>query len=192
MSNWFIIRCTSGQEGRAERYLERMGYPHGWHPERKVRLSEAVYQRLLQSWKKLDTAARSRKPDRYRKKPYVYGYVFLPAEEVAIYGINGHHPRVWMEVLCVDGKPYRLKDSHMAAMKEVPDRVQTIVDEAERAARAAWEAKRPAIGKRAKIVSGIFEGQEGVVKAIAEGEVEIDIGALIGRVKVSETLLETT
>jgi hypothetical protein len=34
--------------------------------------------------------------------------------------------------------------------------------------------------------------KKAVVKAIAEGEVEIDIGALMGHVKVSETLLETT
>lgn len=189
MTTWHIIRCTSGQEGRAERYLERMGYPHGWHPVRKVRLSEAVYKRLIRAWEKLGTKAASRKPERHRTQPFVHGYVFLPAETVSPFQINGHHPGVWMEVLAVDGAPYRLTDTDMAKMKDVPDRVQEIVAEAERAARAAWEAKRPKVGLKARITAGVFAGSEGEVISITHGQAEIDIGMILGRVKVAETML---
>lgn len=190
MTTWRIVRCTSGQEGRAERYLERMGYPHGWHPIRKVRISEAVYQRLLSGWKRLGKKATSRKPDRYRKKPYVHGYVFIPAEKIEPYRINGHHPGFWMEVLCVDGRPYELTDANMAQMKEVPDRVKELVEAAERAAHAAWLAKRPVVGGTAKITSGAFEGKSGQVVSINQGQVQIDVGALLGMIKVDETKVE--
>lgn len=187
---WHIIRCSSGQEGRAERYLERMGYPNGWHPTEKVRLSEAIYQRMVQAAKKLPAWAQSRKPSRYKVKTTVTGYVFLPADHVIVHQINGHHPNVWMEVLCVNGEPYRMSDDQMAQMRETPDRVRDIVNAAEAAKLAAWEAMRPAVGAMGRIVRGSFEGNQGPVVSIGAGEVKIDIGAVAGHVTLPEQMVE--
>lgn len=188
--SWFIIRCTSGQEGKAERYLERMGYPHAWHPKQKRRLSEAVYQRLLRAAKKLPNWARSKPPSRHKVIPYVYGYVFLPTDDIEPHRINGHHsPQVWMEVLCVNGNPYRLRDEDMTRMRDIPDTLKALIDEAERKAYEEWQAKRPVIGGRAKVISGIFEGYEAVVTEIRAGEVVMDL-TTVGPVKLPETTVE--
>lgn len=191
MTYWHIIRCTSGQEGRAERYLEQMGYPHGWHPTDKKRLSEAVYARLLRSWNNLPKFAKSNKPKRYTTVPYVYGYVFVPTDEIDVHRVNGHHPRVWMGVLCVDGAPYRLTDAQMAEMKSVPARVKELLDEAERAEREAWEAKRPVPGQQGRVVQGPFEGVTADVDCVtAEGEVKFKGTGLLAALTIPQEHVE--
>jgi len=188
---WLIIRCTSGQEGKAERHLAQLGYPDAWHPTEKVRVSEAIYQRMLRASQKLPSWAQSRKPKRYKVKPIVTGYVFLPAPEVAIHEINDHEaPQLWMSVLCVNGAVYRLSDETMAQMRATPDRIKEMVDQAEAAKRYEWEIKRPVVGEEACVMEGPFRGTCGVVQSVMRGEVEIDIGALLGRVKCPEGIVE--
>ena len=187
MSNWFIIKTTSGQECRAERYLERMGYSNGWHPVEEVRISERIYQRLK--------ASRTGKPPpRYKTRPIVTGYVFLPSDDVDVHRINGHHTaQLWMDVLCVNGEPYRVSDATMSQMRSVPDRLQELLDEAQRAAQAEWEAKRPIVGCEARVIhDGLYQGLVGVVSDYWEdrGEVKIDFPASIGRVSMRDTMVE--
>ena len=188
--HWYIIRCTSGQEGRAERYLERMGYPHGWHPTQKRRLSEAVYQRLMRAHSKLPSFAKSKKPSRYKIAPYVYGYVIVPAEDMEVHRVNGHHPQVWMGVLCVNGSPYRLTDAQMAEMRSVPERVRQLLDEAEKAAREGWEAKRPVVGGKARVMQGSFQGASGTVEVIERGHVRFDDAGMFGRMRFPQEHVE--
>lgn len=187
---WHIIRCTSGQEGRAERYLERLGYPHGWHPVEKVRLSEKIYQRMLQAAKSAGDLARGKKPKRYKVRPYVHGYVFLPTDEVNIDKIKRNHFGAWMEVLVVNGAPYRLTDARMSGMKQVPDRVRELLDEAERAEREAWEAKRPVVGEPARVVSGHLEGRVARVASISEGRANLEASGLFSEFSIDEKKLE--
>lgn len=190
MTTWRIIRCTSGQERRAERHLERMGYPHGWHPVEKIRIREAVYQRMVRAAKKLPSWT-GKKPERFKIRPFIHGYVFVPADDIDTHRIKGQHtPQLWMDVVCVDDKPYSLTNADMAAMKQVPERLKQMLDEIERKAREEWEAKRPQVGKTAKIVDGVFQGNDGKVTSVSPGYVEVDIGALIGRVKVPEQMVE--
>lgn len=188
---WVIIRCTSGQEGKAERYLERLGYPHGWHPTERKRISEKIYQRMLAASKKLPSWAQSRTPKRYKVKPIVTGYVFLPAPEIAVHQINGHHTsNLWMEVLCVNGTPYRLSDETMSAMRDIPKQLRDLLDQAQAEQRAAWEAKRPIVGQEACVMGGPFQGNCGMVESAGDGTVKLDIGALLGSITVPAEMVE--
>ncbi|MEL7282121.1 MAG: transcription termination/antitermination NusG family protein [Pseudomonadota bacterium] len=191
MSNWFIIKVTSGQEGKAERFLERMGYPYGWHPTHKVRMSEAIYQRLLRANKQLPAWAQRKAPPRYKVKPVVTGYVFVPAEEISVHQVNGHHTsQLWMQVLCVNGSPYRVKDEVMAQMKLVPERVQDLLDEARRAEQAAWEAKRPRVGEMARVIDGPFIDHVGPVARMKDGMVLFEVRGLLSCVHIPEQMVE--
>lgn len=189
-NHWHIIRCTSGQEGRAERYLERMGYPHGWHPTEKVRLSESVYQRICQAAKRTGMWVKGKPPKRYKVRPFVHGYVFLPSDTVDIDRIKRNPFGAWMEVLVINDEPYRLTDAKMADMKQVPERVKALLDDAERKEREAWEAKRPVVGEAAKVLGGAFEGHIASVVSISNGEVTFDGVGPFGQVKVAEKLVE--
>lgn len=183
MTYWHIIRCVSGQEGKAERYLERLGYPHGWHPTEKVRLSESVFQRMAR-------AAKGKLPKRYRVKPFVTGYVFIPADAIDVDKIKRNVFGAWLDPLIVNGAPYRVTESIMAEMKQVPDRVRELLDEAEQAKRAEWEAKRPVVGGKAKVIAGPFEGHVVDVVSISSGRLVCDVGGLPGGVMMREEMLE--
>ena len=186
---WCIIRCTSGKEAIAEALLDRMGYPGGWHPVEKVRMSEAVYQRRLRAAKMLPGWAQIKTPKRYTIRPVVTGYVFLPAPSMQVHQINGNHPSVWMGVLCVNGAPYRLTDTTMAKMRQTPERIKQLVDDARKAEQEAWEAKRPQVGGKAIVTAGMFEGNEGTVISVGD-DVELDVGAFLGYVKVPQSHVE--
>ena len=65
----------------------------------------------------------------------------------------------------------------MARMQDVPQRVKSLIDDAMRAEREAWERVRPQVGKLAKLVAGPFAGHEGVVKHIEGDALQIVVGA---------------
>lgn len=182
---WFIVRTMSGQEGKAERYLERLGYPNGWHPIEEKRIGQRLYDRLCRMAK----AAGREKPDRIRKAPYIHGYVFIPGKEIDPYKVRYSDLPLWMDVLCsgMDMKPFSLSSDDMAAMRQFPDRIREMIEDAEAQARAAWEATRPIQGEKAR-VTGMpsFEGQIGVVERIHKGKVFIDFGQMVGTLSFDE------
>jgi len=174
----------SGQEGKAEQYLERLGYPHGWHPTQKERLSESIYQRLCAAMRGTNAWSKGQRPKRYKIKPMVHGYVLLPASDIDPARIKYSPFACWMEVLCIGETPYVIPPEQMAKMRQMPDRLREVFEEAERLAEEARRAVMPIVGQPAVVIHGPFQDQKGIVTSIESGRVEIDLGQTIGPVWV--------
>ena len=181
---WAIIRCKSGQEVRAERYLERMGYPDGWHPVEKVRTSPRAYQRALAAWRQaMETR---RKPQTHKTRPLVHGYVFAPIPKGGIDPARIKHSpfAIWMEVLCVNDAPYTVTSEAMAAMRQIPERLKEMIDVAEYEAQQRRLEDMPVVGEMAIVADGPFQGRQGVVHLMDKNAAEIDLGLAIGCVSL--------
>lgn len=183
---WYIVKCLSGHEGRAERFLERLGYPHGWHPTEKVRLPEKLYLRALERFSRKGGP----KPQRHRISPVVTGYVFVPADCIDWRAIKENPFGEWMEVLTVAGAPYVISDEAMMKMRSIPDRLAEMVKSVEDARRKAWEAKRPIVGQEAMVVDGLFKGKKGPVEEIHGEMVRIDVGGYAGPIDIPQHYVE--
>lgn len=184
---WYIVRCMSGQEGKAERILERLGYPYGWHPTESVRVSPRIYQRALSAWKVArggKTGSKAEMPKKFRVKPLIHGYVLLPAVAIDVIRIKNNPFSLWLEVLCVGDAPYTIPQKQMAQMRQMPDRLREVFEEAERIAEQARIEALPVIGQEAIVTAGALQGYKGQVAAMEGSRVEIDFGMRIGCVTV--------
>lgn len=179
---WYIIECTSTKEQAACDILERMGYDETFFPRRKMNVRPRGKM-----------ARASRKGPVWEYRAWVYGYVFVcchPAdiEPYKINTVHEHRDKIRLRVVAPGGVPYQITDEDMARMKDVPARVQNLIQDAKAKERAEWEAKRPVVGVRAIITGGSFSGQFGTVMDVTDGMVKIDLGLV--PVKVPEQMAE--
>lgn len=176
MTSWHIIECTRGRESACALVLERLGYPGAWYPQKTV----SVPPRR--------TARRSGIKEKRVQRAWVNGYLFVPADEVSCYHVNGWHGQLWFRVLAPGGEAYRVKDEDMARMRDVPKRIAETIQEAKRLEQEAKEAVRR-IGAKVKIIDGPFEGQVGTVDEARTDGVRVSIPDL-WKVVVSEDYLQ--
>lgn len=198
--NWHIIACTGGQEATAKAVLDALGIVEVWWPTKKRQMSEAAYQRCIRRYNASNPTAQTPKPVRYQIEPWVKGYVFAYADSLACHIINGthgmarnretdtgrrakfSHASVHLNVITINGTPYRVPESQMAQMKDIPERAQQIVADAKQAEWAAREAIRPIVGGRAIVHKAPFAGIEAEVVALAMNGVTLDFGGTLGHV----------
>ena len=171
MTTWHIIECSRGKESACEAVLGRMGYPGAWHPVkvsdtrqpgRKRGLTDLKARRVFRAW--------------------VPGYLFVPADQIECWRVNGWHGQLWFRVLAPGGVPYRLTDEDMKRMKDVPKRLAEAIEAAKRAEREAREAVQRK-GTRVLICQGVLEGMTGTVEGPHKDGVSVDAG-LGGRIVV--------
>ncbi len=179
--NWYIVRCLSGQEGRAERFLEKLGYPHGWHPTERVRAPSRGFQMALAAWRRMG-GNKASKPDRYTTKPVVTGYVLVPADNIDPARVKHSPFNCWMEVVCVGDRPYAIPSAQMAAMRKLPSRLVETIEEAARLAEEDRKARLPVVGAEVEAIAGPFTGHKGYVAQIEGNSAEVEMGVIIGSV----------
>ena len=115
-------------------------------------------------------------------RAWVPGYLFVPADQIECWRINGWHGQLWFRVLAPGGVPYRLTDEDMKRMKDVPKRLAEAIEQAKRAEREAREAVQRK-GTRVLICQGVLEGMTGTVEGPHKDGVSVDAG-LGGRIVV--------
>lgn len=161
--NYYIIRCTSGREQTARKWLKEIGYCETWVPMRRM-LRRA--DQVMRDMKRCKSPVARKRIKRFEWKPWVYGYIFVKADHIDVAKIRylvEDLNNLWMEVLVIHGKPVAVSHLDMLKMKAVPANAKKLIDDLNAQAEAEARANELQFGDEAVIIDGPFIGQTGLV-----------------------------